>query len=121
MANKDALPPGPKGLPIVGNTLQFRSDPLHFVREMQQTYGNRAVQRYLRQTEAPRDTAQPAAPVQTQQAVAPARPPVQTQQAFAPPVQTRQAVAPLVAWQAPRMAPVQRGFFGKVWGGIEVE
>ncbi len=42
MANNSALPPGPKGLPIVGNTLQFRRDPLHFVREMQQTYGHMA-------------------------------------------------------------------------------
>ncbi len=36
MANIDTLPSGPKGLPIVGNTLQFRRDPLHFVRKMQQ-------------------------------------------------------------------------------------
>ncbi len=42
MANNPALPPGPKGLPIVGNTLQFRHDPLHFVREMQQIYGQMA-------------------------------------------------------------------------------
>src|SRR2546430_12454735 len=42
MANNDTLPPGPKGLPIIGNTLQFRRDPLHFVREMQQIYGQMA-------------------------------------------------------------------------------
>ena len=42
MANNQALPPGPKGLPIVGSTLQFRRDPLHFVREMQQLYGQMA-------------------------------------------------------------------------------
>jgi cytochrome P450 len=42
MENNDTLPPGPKGLPIVGNTLQFRRDPLQFVREMQQTYGRMA-------------------------------------------------------------------------------
>ena len=42
MANNSTLPPGPKGLPIVGSTLQFRRDPLQFVREMQQTYGRMA-------------------------------------------------------------------------------
>ncbi len=42
MANIDTLPSGPKGLPIVGNTLQFRRDPLHFVRKMQQAYGRMA-------------------------------------------------------------------------------
>ena len=42
MENNSALPPGPKGLPIVGNTLQFRRDPLSFVRETQQTYGRMA-------------------------------------------------------------------------------
>ena len=36
------LPPGPKGLPIVGNALQFGHDPLGFVREMEQTYGRMA-------------------------------------------------------------------------------
>ena len=28
------LPPGPKGLPIVGNALQFQRDPLGFIRQM---------------------------------------------------------------------------------------
>lgn len=36
------LPPGPKGLPIVGNGLQFQRDPLGFVTEMQRTYGRMA-------------------------------------------------------------------------------
>ena len=39
MSNNVPLPPGPKGLPIVGNIFQLRRDPLSFVREMQQTYG----------------------------------------------------------------------------------
>ncbi len=42
MPYNSSLPPGPKGLPIVGNTFQFRRDPLHFVREMQETYGRMA-------------------------------------------------------------------------------
>ena len=42
MENNATLPPGPKRLPIVGNTLQFRRDPLHFVRQMQQIYGHMA-------------------------------------------------------------------------------
>ena len=33
------LPPGPKGLPVVGNSLQFSRDPLRFMRETQKTYG----------------------------------------------------------------------------------
>jgi cytochrome P450 len=36
------LPPGPKGQPIVGDVLKFQRDPLRFVREMQQTYGDMA-------------------------------------------------------------------------------
>ena len=32
------LPPGPPPLPILGNTLAFRRDPLRFLRTMQQ-YG----------------------------------------------------------------------------------
>ena len=49
MANTDTLPPGPKGLPIVGNTFQFRRDPLHFVREMQETSGGMATVRFGKQ------------------------------------------------------------------------
>ena len=49
MANNSTLPPGPKGLPIIGNTLQFRRDPLHFVREMQQTYGRMATVHFGKQ------------------------------------------------------------------------
>src|SRR5215467_4331147 len=45
MANKNTLPPGPKGLPSVGNSFQFRRDPLHFVRQMQATYGRMATVR----------------------------------------------------------------------------
>ena len=36
------LPPGPKGLPVMGNALQFQRDPLRFIRETQQTYGRMA-------------------------------------------------------------------------------
>ena len=36
------LPPGPKGLPIVGDAWQFGRDPLRFVRDMQQSYGRMA-------------------------------------------------------------------------------
>ncbi len=36
------LPPGPKGLPVVGNSLQFSRDPLRFIRETQETYGRMA-------------------------------------------------------------------------------
>jgi hypothetical protein len=35
------LPPGPPPLPILGNTLAFRRDPLRFLRTMQQ-YGRLA-------------------------------------------------------------------------------
>ena len=46
MVSSTSLPPGPKGLPIVGNTFQFRRDPLRFVREMQETYGRMATVRF---------------------------------------------------------------------------
>ena len=49
MASSASLPPGPKGLPIVGNTFQFRRDPLRFVREMQETYGRMATVRFGKQ------------------------------------------------------------------------
>lgn len=41
-AGNNMLPPGPKGLPVVGNALQFQRDPLGFVREMERTYGRMA-------------------------------------------------------------------------------
>lgn len=42
MPKTATLPPGPKGLPIVGNALQFQRNPLQFVRNTQTTYGNMA-------------------------------------------------------------------------------
>lgn len=41
-ATKDTLPPGPNGLPIVGNALQFQRDPLGFIRQTERTYGRMA-------------------------------------------------------------------------------
>jgi hypothetical protein len=32
------LPPSPKGLPIVGNAFQFKSNPLQFLRDVQRMY-----------------------------------------------------------------------------------
>src|SRR6266487_5874480 len=49
MSNKASLPPGPKGLPIVGNIFQLRRDPLSFVREIQQTYGRMATVQFSKQ------------------------------------------------------------------------
>lgn len=42
MNTTTSLPPGPKGLPIVGSALEFRKDPLAFLRKTQQTYGRMA-------------------------------------------------------------------------------
>src|SRR5258708_1177096 len=42
MANRQALPPGPKGLPFLGNTLQFRHDQLSFLLQLEQSYGRMA-------------------------------------------------------------------------------
>jgi cytochrome P450 len=42
MANRQALPPGPKGLPFLGNTLQFRHDQLGFLLQLEQSYGRMA-------------------------------------------------------------------------------
>ncbi|MFL5628108.1 MAG: cytochrome P450 [Ktedonobacteraceae bacterium] len=42
MQHASQLPPGPKGLPIVGNIFQFQRDPLKFFRETQQKYGGMA-------------------------------------------------------------------------------
>lgn len=36
------FPPGPKGLPLAGNALQFQRDPLGFIRQMERTYGRMA-------------------------------------------------------------------------------
>src|SRR5579872_6316401 len=41
-STQTTLPPGPKGLPIVGNTIPFQRDSLGFVREMERTYGRMA-------------------------------------------------------------------------------
>ena len=42
MQHTATLPAGPKGLPVVGNTLQFQRDPLIFMRRTQQQFGNMA-------------------------------------------------------------------------------
>jgi len=42
MENKHVLPPGPKGLPFLGNVLQFRHDQLNYLHGLQRTYGNMA-------------------------------------------------------------------------------
>src|SRR5436309_534408 len=42
MENTHVLPPGPKGLPFLGNILQFRHDQLNYLHALQRTYGNMA-------------------------------------------------------------------------------
>jgi len=42
MTSRQALPPGPKGLPFLGNTLQFRHDQLSFLLQLEQSYGRMA-------------------------------------------------------------------------------
>src|SRR5258708_3555586 len=37
-----SLPPGPRRLPYIGNLLSLRQDPLGFLQQLQQTYGNMA-------------------------------------------------------------------------------
>lgn len=39
---KTTLPPGPEGFPVIGNVLQFRRDPLNFVRGVQRAFGSLA-------------------------------------------------------------------------------
>lgn len=40
MVDDTSLPPGPSGLPVIGNLLPLRRDPLAFVRRVQREYGN---------------------------------------------------------------------------------
>ena len=42
MEHTATLPAGPKGLPVVGNALQFQRDPLAFMRRTQQQFGRMA-------------------------------------------------------------------------------
>jgi cytochrome P450 len=44
----ETLPPGPQGLPFLGNLLQFRRDPLTFIRGVQRSYGRIATVRILK-------------------------------------------------------------------------
>src|SRR5436305_15348441 len=39
---RPALPPGPKGFPVLGNVLQFRHDQLGYLLKLEQTYGRMA-------------------------------------------------------------------------------
>ncbi len=39
---KTTLPAGPTPLPVIGNALSFRTDPLAFFQQLQRTYGNMA-------------------------------------------------------------------------------
>jgi len=40
--DRHVLPPGPRGLPLLGNVLQFRRDQLGFLLQLQRTYGSMA-------------------------------------------------------------------------------
>ncbi|HEY7419680.1 MAG TPA: cytochrome P450 [Ktedonobacteraceae bacterium] len=40
MATQATFPPGPKGLPVIGNLLPFQNEPLNFIRSVQRRYGN---------------------------------------------------------------------------------
>src|SRR6185312_9839926 len=42
MQHKHSFPPGPGGLPLLGNTLQFRRAQLNFLLHLEQTYGRMA-------------------------------------------------------------------------------
>src|SRR5438045_9704857 len=42
MKNKQAYPPGPGGLPFLGNVLQFRHNQRGFLLKLEQTYGRLA-------------------------------------------------------------------------------
>jgi cytochrome P450 len=42
MASRQVLPPGPRGLPFLGNTLQFRHNQLGFLLQLEQSYGRMA-------------------------------------------------------------------------------
>ena len=50
MKQTATLPAGPKGLPIVGNGLQFQRDPLTFMRGTQQRFGRMAHLRLANET-----------------------------------------------------------------------
>ncbi|BCL79470.1 cytochrome P450 [Ktedonobacteria bacterium brp13] len=40
MSRPTALPPGPRGLPVLGSVVPFSNDPLHFMSRVQRKYGN---------------------------------------------------------------------------------
>src|SRR5690242_16722806 len=42
MTSKRMLPPGPKGLPFLGNVLQFRHDQLGYLLQLERSYGRMA-------------------------------------------------------------------------------